>query len=329
MKNQASMNNLPRKRFSRLGLGAFVILAAAFVLQLVLGAVLALVYPEGDQPSWLIWLITFAPMYLVAVPLGLLVIRTAPAAPRERHSLKPGRIAVITIICIFMMYAGNLVGTIITSLLQSLFGAASLNPVESYAMDGSVWLKLLFMVILAPVIEEYIFRKQLIDRMNIYGERLAVFTSALMFGLFHGNLSQLFYAFALGLVFGYVYLKTGKLRYSVGLHMFINFLGSIVGPTLLNRIDLDALGAADASDPTALSAVLSPWLFLFGLYVLCMIGLAVAGLVLLCVKRRNIRFDVAAEELPHGTRFKTVYLNVGMLFLIVSCLASIVLMFFV
>ena len=319
----------PRKQFSRLGLGAFVILAAANVLQLILGVVLALVYPDGGRPSWLVWLLTFAPMYLVAVPLGLLVIRTAPAAPRERHSLKPGQFIVVAIISIFMMYAGNLLGQILLSLLQSAFGASSQNPVESYAMDGAVWLKVLFMVILAPIIEEFVFRKQMIDRMNRYGERLAVVTSALIFGLFHGNLSQFFYAFTLGLVFGYVYLRTGKLRYSVGLHMFINFLGSTVGPALLQHIDLDALDAVDTSDPAALSAMLSPGLLLFVVYVLCMLGLAVAGLALLCVKRRSIHFDTAEAELPKGTRFKTVYLNVGMLLLIASCLLSIVLMFFV
>ena len=182
------------------------------------------------------------------------------------------------------------------------------------------------MVILAPIIEEYIFRKQFIDRMNVYGGGLAVVTSALMFGLFHGNLSQLFYAFALGLVFGYIYLKTGRLRYCVGLHMLINFLGSVLAPTLLNGIDFAALDEAELADPAAWTAV-STQLLPFIVYVLGMIGLALAGLVLFCVKVRDVSFSAAELELPKGAKLKTVCLNAGMILLFISWMASILLMF--
>ena len=220
-----------------------------------------------------------------------------------------------------MMYAGNILGTIITALLQLLPGISAGNPILGYATDNALLPKVLFMVILAPVIEEYIFRKQLIDRMHIYGEKMAVITSALMFGLFHGNLSQLFYAFALGLVFGYVYLKTGKLRYSIGLHMLINFIGSVVGPFFLEK--LAVLDTMETMDMAALEPIL-PWLLGFGAYVLVLIGLAIAGLVLLCINKRRVSFAPAELELPKESRFRTVYLNVGMILLILGCAALII-----
>lgn len=315
-----------KQQFSRLGLGAFIILAAAAVLQLAAASIAELVYPNGDGPSWLLWVLTFAPMYLAAVPIGLLVMRKAPAAPREKHSLSAVQIIAAAIICVFMMYAGNLTGVLVTSLLQTALGLTSENPLLTYVADDALWLRILVMVILAPVIEEYIFRKQLIDRMNAYGEGLAVVTSALMFGLFHGNLSQLFYAFALGLVFGYVYLKTGRLHYSVGLHMLINFLGSVLAPALLNGIDFAALDEAQLTDPAAWTAV-SAQLLPFVAYVLGMIGFALAGLVLFCVKVRDVSFAPTELELPKGAKLKTVYLNVGMILFLISCMASIILMF--
>ena len=317
-----------KQQFSRLGLGAFMILAVATVLQLAAASIAGIVYPNGDGPSWLLWVYTFAPMYLAAVPVGLLIMRKAPAAPREKHSLRSTQIVTAAIICVFMMYAGNLIGVLVTSLLQTALGLNSTNPLLTYVEDDALWLRVLVMVILAPIIEEYIFRKQLIDRMNIYGEGLAVVTSALMFGLFHGNLSQLFYAFALGLVFGYVYLKTGRLRYSVGLHMLINFLGSVLAPALLNGIDFAALDEAELADPAAWTAV-SAQLLPFIVYVLGMIGLALAGLVLFCVKIRDVSFAPAKLELPKGAKFKTAYLNVGMILLFISCMVSIILMFVV
>lgn len=309
-----------KKHFSKLGLGTFAILGIGTVAQILLVSVITVAWPQWAEHSWGMWLVTFAPLYLVAVPIGLLILRKAPAKPLEKRSIKPGRYIVAAIISIFMMYAGNIFGTIVTTLLQLLSGVSAGNPIISYASDDSMLPKVLFMVILAPVIEEYVFRKQLIDRMHIYGEKLAVVTSAMMFGLFHGNLSQMFYAFTLGLVFGYVYLKTGKLRYSIGLHMFINFLGSVIAPLFLEK--LAVLDTAETMDMAALEPAL-PWLLGFVAYTFTLIGLAVTGLVLLCINKRRISYTQAELELPKGSRFKTVYGNVGMLLLIISCAALI------
>ena len=310
-----------KKHFSKLGLGTFVILGLGTVVQLLMMGVVNTVWPQWLEHSWGMWLVTFAPLYLIAVPVGLLLLRKVPAKPLEKHDLKPARFIVSAIICIFMMYAGNILGTIITALLQLLPGISAGNPILGYATDNALLPKVLFMVILAPVIEEYIFRKQLIDRMHIYGEKLAVITSALMFGLFHGNLSQLFYAFALGLVFGYVYLKTGKLRYSISLHMLINFIGSVVGPFFLEKIAV--LDSMETLDMAALEPIM-PWLLGFGAYVLVLIGLAITGLVLLCINKRRVSFTAAEFELPTGSRFKTVYMNVGMILLVIGCTALII-----
>ena len=310
-----------KKHFSKLGIGTFAILGIGTVTQLLLIYVVNHVYPQVMEHSWGMWLLTFAPLYLIAVPIGLLLLRKVPAKPLEKHDLKPSRYIVTAIICIFMMYAGNILGTIITALLQLLPGVSTGNPILGYATDNALLPKVLFMAILAPVIEEYIFRKQLIDRMHIYGEKLAVVTSALMFGLFHGNLSQFFYAFALGLVFGYVYLKTGKLRYSIGLHILINLLGSVIGPFFLEKVAV--VDTMEPLDFAALESVM-PWLIAFGAYVLVLIGLAITGLVLLCLNKRRVSFAQAEMELPKKSRFKTVYVNVGMILLAVGCMALIV-----
>ena len=137
----------------------------------------------------------------------------------------------------------------------------------------------------------------------------------------HPSHSQLFYAFALGLVFGYVYLKTGKLRYSIGLHMLINFIGSVVGPFFLEK--LAVLDTMETMDMAALESIL-PWLLGFGAYVLVLIGLAVTGLVLLCINKRRVSFAAAALELPKESRFKTVYMNAGMILLVIGCMALII-----
>ena len=78
-----------------------------------------------------------------------------------------------------------------------------------------------------------------------------------MFALFHLNLFQFFYAFGLGLMFGYVYMRTSQLRYSIVMHMIINFNGSVLAPWVLSQVDLEALATTDTTDAAAAQALLT------------------------------------------------------------------------
>jgi len=319
-------------RFSRLGLSATLMLVLASAAQLLVTLVLEHAVPGWREWPYSMWLMGFGMLYVVGIPAGLLVGRKVPALPPEKGPMTVGRYFGLILICIFMMEAGNLVGIAIQSLMEKVVGGMPTNPIETFATDDSLPLRILFMVILAPLIEEFIFRRFLIDRMRPYGEKLAVVTSALMFGLFHGNLSQMFYAFTLGLVFGYVYLRTGKLRYSVGLHMLINFFGGVVSVELAKRAasGLEALGDLDPSalmqsDMPDISAVLTPGVIALGVYAVALFACAIAGLVILCIRSRKVYFNPTPLELQRGQRFSTAYLNAGMLLFIAVCLASVVL----
>jgi membrane protease YdiL (CAAX protease family) len=318
-----------KRCFSTLGFGAFAILAITTALQTAVSIALQFVSPAWASEPWAMWALTFVPLYCVAMPVGLLIMRAVPAYRGESAPFGAGRLLATVPICVFLMYAGNILGILITSLLGSLKGGTVSNPLESFAMDDvSVVVKLLVMAVLAPLAEEFIFRRVLIDRMRVYGEKTAVVTSALMFGLFHGNLSQFFYAFALGLVFGYIYIRTNRLRYTALLHMCINALGSVVAPALLEYAGVDKLAELDASalmsNPEALGGLITPGLLLFVLYALLLVVFSILGLVLLCINAGRLRFENAARELPREGRARIVWVNVGMLLLVVGCVAMIV-----
>ena len=320
-----------KRHFSKLGMGAFMILLITIVVQIIVQVVLQFVNPDLMENEIAFWILNFAPLYLVAVPIGVLMIRRVPKNPVGDRHMSVGQWITTAIICIFMMYAGNLVGMLVLNLFNGLFGGSATNPLESLLDGSSLGMQILVTVILAPIVEELIFRRLMIDRMNVYGQRLAVVTSALMFGLFHGNLSQFFYAFALGLVFGYVYLRTGKLRYTIALHMFVNFMGGVIGPLMLKYVDVEALENFQldpaAADLNALMESAPKGMGIYAAYIVALIGLAIAGLVLLCVNARKVHFESAPLELPKGSRFKTVWLNAGMILLVLACVAEIVLTF--
>ena len=121
------------------------------------------------------------------------------------------------------------------------------NQVEEMIMDMSLWAVILSAVILAPIMEELIFRKLVLDRLAGYGPAVAMSVSALVFGLAHGNFYQFFYAFLLGLIFAYIYLRTGKVRYSMMLHMMVNFCGSVIPILIMRVVDENEVAAILAS----------------------------------------------------------------------------------
>ena len=55
---------------------------------------------------------------------------------------------------------------------------------------------------------------------------------AVVFGVMHLNITQGLYAFAIGLVAGWVFWRTGKLRWGMGLHAVLNFASYFVGEIL-------------------------------------------------------------------------------------------------
>ena len=312
-----------RKVFSRIGFAFTAILVVATVLQL-------LVFSAGEDSwvytsSWGMWIGSFLPLYAVAIPLGILILRKLPAHAPESMKLGTKNFLVFVPMCICVMYAGNLVGTILS---MALSGGTAENAVANLALDNNP-LKLLVMVVLAPVLEEYLCRKQLIDRTRQYGEKIAVFLSALIFGLLHQNLFQFFYAFGLGMIFAYIYTRTGRLRYCIGLHMFINFLGSVVAPWLLSNVDITVMESLDLTLPEEeLAALLEPMLpgfIAYMAYALLLIGVAIWGLVLLVLKARTLLWKDADLQIPKGKAFSTVYLNVGMIVYVIVCLAFFVL----
>ncbi len=307
-----------RRNFSLLGGGLTLYQAVYLGITLVASGVLNALQPGWGETVWL-WIVNFVPQYLIALPLSMLLICRAPRFPIEKQSLRPSFLIKAACISVFFMLGGSLLGQLVTGVIGGLFGTSPVNPVEALAANDSIFLRILFAIIVGPIAEEFIFRRQILGRMRAYGEKLALVSSAALFALFHGNLSQAFYAFLLGLVLGYVYLRSGRMRYNCALHICINFVGGVISPWLVEQAgDITNL-TIDTLDPSSLTALLTPGFAALIIYELALFALAIVGLVLLCVNARRLRFEPAALELPQGKRFRTAWLNLGtILFVLIS-----------
>ena len=279
--------------FRTLSLALLAMTLCPIVIQLLIGIVASVLYVLGlDLLSnpWFVWAVSSLPLYVVGIPIYLLIIRPLPIHPQSQNKLPVSRFLVLLLICFPVTYLGNLIGTLLSAVLS---GGTAQNGIETYLTDGGP-LALFTTIIVAPVVEEYVFRKQLLDRCECYGEKTAMVFSALAFGLFHMNFYQFFYAFGVGLILAYVYLRTRSLRYPVLIHMIINFLGSAVHLFMISHGLEVYLLAAD-------------------------LGLAVAGLVAAIVYRKRFSLSPAPCELPREGRAKTVYGNAGFLLFALFC----------
>lgn len=86
---------------------------------------------------------------------------------------------------------------------------------------------LVWVCIIAPITEEYMFRGAMMKTLSKYGSGFAIVASALAFGLMHGNMGQTPMAFLIGLVMGYVAAKSGNIRQTIFIHMVNNIIASL------------------------------------------------------------------------------------------------------
>lgn len=300
-----------KRHFSKLGLMFFLGTLTIIGIQSIataIGSKLNLV----SNPNTAL-LITMIPMYAIAMPLMGFFISRVPAKQIERKKMSFGQWIISFLICYGIMYASNLIGLFLTQTIALLKGSPVANTIFEIASSTSPWVNLLIMVICAPIAEELLFRKLLIDRTVKYGEGISILFSGLMFGLFHGNLNQFAYAFTLGLFFGFIYVKTGNIRYSIYLHMTINFMGSVLSLLVLNLVGDEFLNLF--SDPASMVPYMMEHLagiLLYFLYTFVILALSISGIVLLIIKAKRFRLCSGEVTLPKGKRFSTTILNIGM-----------------
>ena len=306
-------NSRIRKYFSSIGLAYFAFAAVTLMVQ---AAVIFLLRAVGTDVSALgttaRLALSMGSMYLAGFPVFLLLLRRIPSCPASSEDFRPmtlGQFGICLLICIGVMEAGNLIGNMLMGLTSLFLGRQVDNSVISMVLQGDLIPVILFSAVLAPVFEELMFRRLLIDRIRMFGDRTAIVVSGVLFGLIHGNFYQFFYACGLGMIFAYVYLRTGKVRTTIFLHMCINLLGGGAGTVLLKWIS-----AAGNSVPAALFSTMA-----MGLYALLLIALAIAGLVLLLCLWNRRYLAAGAFEIPASRRFFTVFLNLGMILFFLIC----------
>ena len=166
----------------------------------------------------LVLLVVYAVVYVGGLLLGILVAgafrkRLPARAPEVR------RMSVADfLLCVMVAYALWMLGVLAGNFPSFVVPLESLETQFGW-YSAPLWV---LAIVAAPILEELVFRKFVLDRVGHLGEGIAVLSSALIFGLAHQNAGQFFLAFFLGLLFAKIYLRTGRILYTMLLHFLIN-----------------------------------------------------------------------------------------------------------
>lgn len=208
---------------------------------------------------------------IIGFPLVWLLMRGIPKVKIEQHKLGFAEWFRFLMITEALLMAGSMMGNVIHTALTLPFTGNGLNGVNGLVDNSHVLVRSLVVGIGAPIFEELIFRKILIDRTIKYGEYVSIVISGVMFGLLHGNFSQFFFATFVGMLFAYIYIRTGRIRYTIFLHMAINLSSSLVLQSMLSVL-MKARATGDYYSPVTIICLLITFAWTSGIMVLGILG---------------------------------------------------------
>lgn len=250
---------------------------------------------------------------VIGILIGMTVLIGMPKRAPERKPVVPIVFLLFFVIGIAIGFAGNMRSSSLLSVWSTFTGLGmedelantltSIDPLQMIVCTG----------ILAPFIEEYFFRKLLIDRLYRYGELTAILFSGVAFALFHGNFDQLYYTLGLGLLFAYFYCRTGSYLGAVFLHMAFNFFSGVIPALLMMELPIETLESfLTAPSISVLQDTLVPML-LYLLYLTVYYGAVIVGIIFFFINLKKITVQKRETPLSCGRQTEAVLVNSGVL----------------
>ena len=267
------------------GFGGVVTLLILFLVGSLLGNLVNLgltaIMGEqfGQQYGLLIsYPISFIPAMLYASAKSRLNEYTTAEVSLDKGLGKGKTCATLIAVGIFSTIAAAYVIEPLSALLPPM--PESLEEIMKRLLENTpLWATLISVSVMAPFFEEWLCRgvilRGLLQKTN---PTVAIVVSAAVFAVIHMNPWQAIPAFILGLLFGYIYYKTGSLKLTILMHCANNTLAAICSRTPAFK------------DADTFMDVLSPWAY-WSIYAACLIIIGCTFVIL-----RNTPLYPARDE---------------------------------
>ena len=231
-----------------------------------------------DTVYFINWLVSDISSYLVPALAAFFLFRKERTQIPKHEDFKAW--AEIPTIFFAACFAGSIASLItqrISEILDRLFGTGEIPDAMAGSLPeegqlGSAWIFILFVVIAAPVCEELIFRKLLLQPLRGCGDMFAAVSSALIFGAVHGNFDQFPYAFAVGLMYGILAVRSSSVLPTLALHLANNLLVT-ASLYLTDMVGSEAEWAVQAEEWAAFLVNISFWLGIPALVLMAVLGM--------------------------------------------------------
>lgn len=230
-KNIRTLKSSIRKNATAVGLSMALFWGLGFVFSAVLVRTrLGFLYSTNSSVYSSVGMFYTAAVVFLPFFVGSLIFKKTGSTYKVSFE-RPKEPALKTVLLIIAAFGGCMLANFITNIIVSFgegFGIYLETPVTPEpASVIDLLLSFFGTAILPPLIEEYAMRGVVLGNLRKYGDGFAIVASAFCFGVFHGNPSQIPFAFMCGLLLGYIAVETGSLWVSIAVHMLVNGLSCV------------------------------------------------------------------------------------------------------
>ncbi|MFC4025476.1 CPBP family intramembrane glutamic endopeptidase [Oceanobacillus longus] len=186
----------------------------------ILGAPLLLnVFPISAFDAVVYWTIF---SFIAGLVVILFIMKPDMQMQSARNAATTGTVILWSVLGIFMaLFAQGIAATIEMEVLGIDPGSANTQQIMDITRAAPLFM--LIPAIIAPILEELIFRKIIFGtfykRMNFF---LAGLLSALIFGFIHGEPQHILIYASMGFVFAFLYVKTKRILVPIIVHAGMN-----------------------------------------------------------------------------------------------------------
>lgn len=113
---------------------------------------------------------------------------------------------------------------------------------EKNIINLNIFILILYTVILGPIYEEILFRYISLNKAKEkYSKKNAIIIITIIFALSHTNIINIIYAFLLGLVLSYIYIKYNNILYPIVIHISANLMSIFISKFSLIALILSTI----------------------------------------------------------------------------------------
>ncbi len=169
--------------------------------------------------------IMFIPMFLIVTKLA----RRTVSSVIEIKKPKKESFWYLVLIGVGACQIGEVLATLFHSVLAEIGLAPNMPQMEYGTSVSGVLMAFLSIAVVPALVEEFAVRGVIMGLLKPFGQGFSIIVSAVVFGLMHGNLVQIPFAFFAGLALGFITVKSGSIWPAVVVHFINNAISVAAG----------------------------------------------------------------------------------------------------